>query len=104
MFEVPDKTDYVGNNPHLRTEKLTPLTERMPQFNQQLLALQDIIGGTDFTKYVQNIHNIAQNNNTLLITVGNELQRMHVQNMGAALKKVFNVERVQVIGIMKTIF
>ncbi len=104
LFEVPDKTDYSGRNPHLRTEQLRPITERKKEFAECFMQLRAVIGQENFEKYIETVHNLTKNDNTLLITAGNELQRMHIQDLTPELKQAFNVQIVKVIGIMKTMF
>ncbi|WP_196594482.1 hypothetical protein [Pectinatus sottacetonis] len=104
MFHVPDHVDYNGNNPHLKTEKLTSIVFRKPELKEEFSKLQNLIDSGEFTKYVEPIRNITRNESTLLITAGSELQRMHIEDIIPEIKEAFSIERVKVIGIMKTMF
>ena len=104
MFKPAENMDNIRNNPHLKTERLSSIVERKSEFTECFARLKDMIGEEDFVKYIEPIHNLSKNDNTLLITAGNELQRMHIQDLTPALKQVFKVKVVKVIGIMKTMF
>ncbi|MDQ0202402.1 hypothetical protein [Pectinatus haikarae] len=104
MFEVPEKEDYKADNPHLKTEHITPITVRKPELKKEFQQLRCLIDEKIFENYIETVHNLTKNENTLLITAGNELQKMHIEDCIPALKNAFNVEKVKVIGLMKPFF
>lgn len=92
-----------GNNPHLSTERLTPLEERCSQEKPHLLAgllkLKDLIGAEKFDRYINPIPNFNQNGKMMLFVAGNELRRSHiVRECIPAIKVAFGADTVRVIG------
>lgn len=93
-----------ANNPHLDTVQLTPINVRKPEFESEFSNLKQLFGADFFTMYIASIHDLAKNKNTLLITTGNELQKMHIEDIIPALKEIFMVKKVKVIGLMKPFY
>ena len=100
---IVDQPENLKGNPHLTTEKRTPLEERLlrdkPELGEALGKLKASLDEEIFHRAFDEVENINRSGSKLLIVARNPLARSFIERDAIpALKEAFEVTRVQIIG------